>query len=221
MIRNNRSDTEQKTAFDDSVLLRRKAEEILKKKTVLSQHKRDFADEKALLHELQVHQIELEMQNEELKRARLEDEILHEKYVDLYDFAPVSYFTIDNNGTIIWVNLTGCRFLKYERQNLIGRRFQSFLIPENLPELAARLFQPEPVSSSCYSVGLPLPHCWPPYCQTAGPFLITHWQPVCQDLWLPFQRHPVCCDIPAHRFRNKKHNRDRFHHYEYHNLAFS
>ncbi len=68
-----------------------------------------------LVQELQIHQIELEMQNEELKQARDEAEAERERYLDLYDFAPVGYFTLDRDGVIRQMNLTGARLLGLER----------------------------------------------------------------------------------------------------------
>src|SRR5579885_1985078 len=70
-----------------------------------------------LIHELRVHQIELEMQNEELCRALSELEESRNKYADLYDFAPVGYFTFNDKGIILEVNLTGAASLGVERQN--------------------------------------------------------------------------------------------------------
>jgi PAS domain S-box-containing protein len=68
-----------------------------------------------LIHELRVHQIELEMQNEELRRVQDELEISRSRYADLYDFAPLGYFTFDEQGRIIEVNLTGAKQLGIER----------------------------------------------------------------------------------------------------------
>jgi ribosomal protein L19E len=65
------------------------------------------ADSRRLLHELQVHQIELEMQNAELRQARDELEVALENYTDLYDFAPSGYFTLAATGAILQANLTG------------------------------------------------------------------------------------------------------------------
>ena len=76
-----------------------------------------------LVHELEVHQIELEMQNEELQRTRAKAEALLAQYTDLYDFAPTGYFNLAADGTILAVNLTGARLLGIERAQLLNRRF--------------------------------------------------------------------------------------------------
>jgi diguanylate cyclase (GGDEF)-like protein/PAS domain S-box-containing protein len=85
-----------------------------------------------LVHELQVHQIELEMQNEELQQARTEVEAWLERYTDLYDFAPVGYFTLGRNGAICQVNLSGAHLLGVERARLVGRRFGLFVADGDL-----------------------------------------------------------------------------------------
>ncbi|MBM2837979.1 MAG: hypothetical protein HW415_604 [Deltaproteobacteria bacterium] len=85
-----------------------------------------------LVHELQVHQFELEVQNEELKRAELSLEESRDKYLDLYDFAPVGYFTINHAGRISEVNLTGAKLLGGERKQLIDKGFAHFVAPDNL-----------------------------------------------------------------------------------------
>ena len=80
-----------------------------------------------LLHELQVHQVELEMQYEELRQSREEVEAGLERFTDLYDFAPVGYLTLGTDGAIRQVNLTGARLLGVERARLLGRRFGVFV----------------------------------------------------------------------------------------------
>ncbi len=95
-----------------------------------------------LIHELQVHQIELEMQNEELRRAwdeRDKMEALLGKYSDLYDFAPVGYFNLDRKGIIRAVNLTGARFLEVERSLLTSQRMDLFISHETRPAFHAFL----------------------------------------------------------------------------------
>ncbi len=94
---------------------------------------RSEADTQRLLHELQVHQIELEAQNAELKDARYPMKALLEKYTDLYDFAPVGYFSLDERGRILEVNLTGATLLGVERSRLIHRRFPQFVAPTSRP----------------------------------------------------------------------------------------
>jgi PAS domain-containing protein len=73
-----------------------------------------------LLHDLQVHQIELEMQNEELQRAQLALEESRDRYLDLYEFAPMGYFTLTDKALIAEVNLSGAAQLGEERGKLLG-----------------------------------------------------------------------------------------------------
>jgi PAS domain S-box-containing protein len=85
-----------------------------------------------LLHELQVHQIELEMQNEELKRAQEALEESRDKYLDLYDFAPVGYFTLTRTGHIAEANLAGAAMLGVGRPRLVRRGLAGFVAPEDV-----------------------------------------------------------------------------------------
>jgi chemotaxis family two-component system sensor kinase Cph1 len=91
-------------------------------------------DVDALIHELQVHQIELEMQNEELRDSRRELEKLHEKYYDLYNFAPVGYFTLDLSSKITDLNTTGADLLGFTRERLAETLFQWY-VPSKHTEL--------------------------------------------------------------------------------------
>ena len=91
------------------------------------------ADIKRLLHELEVHQIELEMQNAELQEARDRMEVLLEKYTDLYDFAPVGYLTLDHEGAIHETNLTISNLLGMARSILVNRRLSLFVSPADRP----------------------------------------------------------------------------------------
>ncbi len=134
MSRGKRTEKPKNFPEDEADHLRREAEEALKSRKVIDQLKQKYVDNQGLIHELQVHQVELEIQNEELIRAREEAERLQEKYIDLYDFAPVGYFTIDPDGTILEVNLTGGQLLGYDRSLITGRRLQTFLYPASIPE---------------------------------------------------------------------------------------
>jgi PAS domain S-box-containing protein len=97
------------------------------------------ADTQRLLHELQVHQIELEMQNGELQATRDRIEALLEKYTDLYDFAPVGYFSLDEQGRILEANLAGAASLGLERSRLINQRLPDFVVPASQPIFMAFL----------------------------------------------------------------------------------
>jgi PAS domain S-box-containing protein len=96
-------------------------------------------DQRRLVHELQVHQIELEIQNEELTQTLAEVNALRAKYLDLYDFAPVGYFTLDTRGNIVELNLRAAQMLGLERKRLIGRPLREFFDPQALPRLDAFL----------------------------------------------------------------------------------
>ena len=99
------------------------------------------ADPQRLLHELQVHQVELEMQNEELRKTRDEMEAERDKYTDLYDFAPIGYFTLDREGTIADANLAGASLLGVARAALGQRRWGAFVSPADRAAFAAFLQQ--------------------------------------------------------------------------------
>ena len=91
------------------------------------------ADSRRLLHELQVHQIELEMQNAELRQARDALEVALENFTDLYDFAPSGYFTLAATGAILQTNLTAATLVGIERSRLVGQSFGRLVSAEFRP----------------------------------------------------------------------------------------
>ena len=109
--------------------LRRRAENLVAKHSG-TLYSPGAGEANRLIHELEVHQIELELQNEELRQARAE---LEANYNELYDFAPVGYFTLGRYGDIEKTNLTGAGMLGQPRSLLQGRRFAGFVTPESLP----------------------------------------------------------------------------------------
>jgi two-component system nitrate/nitrite sensor histidine kinase NarX/two-component system sensor histidine kinase UhpB len=110
-------------------LLCKKADKELSENTETPQ--KISGDMEKLNHELQVHQIELERQNEELRKAQEEIEASRSRYVELYDFAPVGYFTLDKMGIIMEVNLTGGSLLGIERGRLLKTPFSIFVMAED------------------------------------------------------------------------------------------
>lgn len=87
-----------------------------------------------LVHELEVHQIELEMRNEEVQRAYDETETLRKRYADIYDFSPVGYFTLDTRGVILELNLAGAILLGIKRSEAARHRFAASLVDASLKD---------------------------------------------------------------------------------------
>ncbi len=123
------NDTDKKLP-SDAVELRSQAEERLSEKTNELYQPRTTEDTQRLVHELAVHQVELEMQNEELLQAQQEIELSRDTYVELYDFAPIAYFIFDPHGLIREVNFAGALLLGVERQLLTNKDFVSFIADE-------------------------------------------------------------------------------------------
>jgi len=119
--------TEPPLSADD---LRRRAEAILNDRTDTrhdGKDKHEIVDALKTLHELQVHQIELEMQNDALQSARDDADAAAARYTDLYDFAPVAYATLDHGGVISQSNLAFSRLVNTERSRLVGKRLAAFI----------------------------------------------------------------------------------------------
>ena len=116
--------------------LRRKAEERLRARESHTAEAVKEADSRALVHELQVHQIELEMQNEELLRAQAAAQEESEKYYDLFDFAPIGYFLWGQDAQILEVNLAGAAMLGLDRKTVAQKRFGQFVAMEDRPAFA-------------------------------------------------------------------------------------
>ncbi len=111
--------------------LRRQAEERLAGLSAAAPAPEELA---AAVHELRVHQIELEMQNEELRRAQLELEISRAKHVELFHLAPVGYLTLNEWGIVGDANLTAAHLLGVERRQLVGQPFSAFVVAADRKE---------------------------------------------------------------------------------------
>jgi PAS domain S-box-containing protein len=119
---------------DHAAKLRRQAEELFQDNTAKSsKHVEALSPEETqhMLHELQVHQIELEMQNEELRQAQVELDTGRARYFDLYDLAPVGYVTISEQGLLLEANLTTATLLGVTRNDLIKQPFSRFVLRED------------------------------------------------------------------------------------------
>ncbi len=114
--------------------LRKQAEEIARGKAAQSpEHLAALSPEenRQTLHELRVHQIELELQNEELRRAQVELDASRARYFDLYDLAPVGYCTLSEQGVILEANLTAAGLLGVARGELVKQPLPRFILPED------------------------------------------------------------------------------------------
>jgi len=118
----------QNVGIADVQVIRQKAEELMEINQVKADSTYSEGDTLKLLHELQVHQIELELINEELVSANKKIEHLaKEKYKELYDFAPSGYLTLSRDGEIVELNFVAAQLLGMERSLLINQRFDFFL----------------------------------------------------------------------------------------------
>jgi PAS domain S-box-containing protein len=106
--------------------LRRQAEELLRttKRDVAAMSNRNV---QRLVHELQVHDIELEMQNDELRRTQVKLEAARDRYVNLYDSAPTGYMTLNPRGMILEANLPACMLLRINRKEVFGKPVIGFV----------------------------------------------------------------------------------------------
>lgn len=122
------------TPSEEHEQLRQRAEALAKQKRSIPHEKGD-SNVAALNHELSVHQIELELQNEELQRAHLEAEEARQKYYDLYDRAPVAYVTLNPRGTLVEMNLAAATLLDRPRGALRGCTLHQFVAPRDIRAL--------------------------------------------------------------------------------------
>ena len=114
--------------------LRKQAEAIAREQAAQSPENlesRSPEETRRTFHELRVHQIELEMQNEELRRAQVELDAVRARYFDLYDLAPVGYCTLSEKGLILEANLNAATLMGAARGALIKQRLTSFILPED------------------------------------------------------------------------------------------
>jgi PAS domain S-box-containing protein len=134
--------TKEKTDHDDSVdpatglgqALCRRAEEIARKQAAPSPEDLETLspeETRRMLHKLRVHQIELEIQNEELRRAQVELDAARARYFDLYDLAPVGYCTISEQGLILEANLTAATLWGVARNALVKQALSRFIVRED------------------------------------------------------------------------------------------
>ncbi len=122
------------TAADRLEILRQQAEKIARDRLGRVVENLDAlspADGQRVLHDLQVHQIELELQNEELRRAQEALEASRARYFDLYELAPVGYFTLNEGGFILEANLTGANLLGVARGALVNQPLGRFVVADD------------------------------------------------------------------------------------------
>ncbi len=142
----------EKVQSADTLKLRQRAEALIQASSTESISNLPEDAVRRLLQELQIHQIELELQNLELCQSRDNGEALIENYTELYDFAPVGYCTLDRSGTIQRVNLTGATLLGEQRSKLMNRRLGLFVSDDCKPlfnEMLAMVFDGQQKKAQC------------------------------------------------------------------------
>lgn len=122
-----------KNYLTDAQKLRHKAEELLKKKSSKKKVSNSEVDQVRLVHELQVHQVELELQNEELRLANYNTQLAAKDYTELFDFTPACYYTLSEEGDILKLNNSGAQMLGKDSISLIKNRFGLFVSDDTKP----------------------------------------------------------------------------------------
>ncbi|MEW8430540.1 MAG: PAS domain S-box protein, partial [gamma proteobacterium symbiont of Ctena orbiculata] len=117
------------TSDGDPQFMRDKAEEIARSREI-TEYERKLADRDKLLQELHVHQVELELQNEELRQAQAKLQYTHQQYLDLYNEAPMGYASLDDSGIIVRANQMLATMLGVEKYRLTGRALVEFMEPD-------------------------------------------------------------------------------------------
>src|SRR5438309_3819517 len=113
--------------------MRRSAREIAEELRQLALRSDDDRDRLSLLHEIQVYQEELVVQNEELARAQAALEETRDRFIELYDHAPNGYLTLDRHGVVLQINLTGAMMLGKSRDAIEGRPLLGFAAQRDRP----------------------------------------------------------------------------------------
>lgn len=105
----------------------------------------------ALVHELETQQTELGIQNEELRKTQLQLADMRDRYLDLYEYAPVGYLTLDAHGTVLTANLTAATLLGVEPRNLIGDKFAAYVdaVSQDTLQMHYRAVFVQPVKHTC------------------------------------------------------------------------
>ncbi len=109
--------------------IRKKAERILERQQKSNSIPTSLEIDE-LLHELEIYQVELELQNDELSNAKNSLETSYRKYLNLFEFAPIGYLTLNDNGIILEANSSLCQLLRIEKSKFIGHNFTNYIIPE-------------------------------------------------------------------------------------------
>ena len=122
-----------KKSISDATTLRQKAEEQLKRKSLINGSNLSEVDTMKLIHELQVHQIELEIQNAELQLAKGKEATALKNYAELFDFIPACLYKLSKEGDIIFCNLSGANMLGKTYRSIINCRFGLFISDDTKP----------------------------------------------------------------------------------------
>ncbi|MDD3473046.1 MAG: PAS domain-containing protein, partial [Syntrophaceae bacterium] len=141
-------------AIEGSGNLRSRAESKLKEKFPSLDDVSSLSPEQLqiVVHELQIHQIEIELQNQELRETQQELIESRDDFVDLYDFSPVVYLTINDKGMIVQANLTAAKMLGVDRGTLLKKPLSVFIAPDDRDRYCINKTKPSQIISELHRV---------------------------------------------------------------------